>query len=797
MVSAMRRVRVVVREGGVEEMRALVDLLPGIEAQVATSLEAGTWQDLDCVWLHDVSVSSPHMRSWLRAGGRLLATLSAVEVAVALGLESVPPDDVRDTLWEEGPDSPPRGLAGFGPHPLFDGLQFGCCTWTPEAGAPYRWSTYLERRPASARVVAVERVDLELNPSRLVAWEYDVGDGGLLCIGSGVHPGPAGQVCAPQLRALLRNALAGQGIPHRDRLVAAPSWPEPASRVVRQDLVPVPALPPLDEDWPAIPWPQAEHAVEGWRQSGRRAWLSGGAGPGLSEAWIHPFSILRDPVVSEGGRRPSAEGALTERWVAALEHPIVYWEIEGPAESPLSVEWTSDLRRAWPYPAGGGGDLELSIAPGGRRAVLRAVGDPFELIIDAEGGTLEAVPTEQAAVRFALRGTGRCRLRFTGAADGGDLERSREVLARRGLPGLLKQRGEHTRELATYATSIETPEPALDEAFEWAKRRLDGGLAGSPGVGRCLAVESVTADRPGGMRFVGPAGCIHAMAQLGAGDRDSPRDTLKFLSLTQAVDGRIVDTATTSGLVRHALTPAVPRYLLLASHYAAWSGELDFLARRWATIRRSYELGMAERPWTTDPGGAELWARALEGLLPLAEALGHPESAEELAVAAGAARAAVGIATFRGGSTPLVDFQEGRPQDGLEGWRRLSSDSLDGGGDAAHAAALAGLAIEGLWGIEPNALEGAVRFAPWFPAEWDAMAIERVRVGRTVLTVRMRRRFGQVAAKVERVHGPRMHVDFVLRGTPADAAVLVDDVELRGGRVAFEADGNHALVWHS
>lgn len=77
------------------------------------------------------------------------------------------------------------------------------------------------------------------------------------------------------------------------------------------------------------------------------------------------------------------------------------------------------------------------------------------------------------------------------------------------------------------------------------------------------------------------------------------------------------------------------------------------------------------------------------------------------------------------------------------------------------------------------------------------MSIERIRVGRTVLSVRMRRRFGQVAARVERVHGPRMHVEFALRGASAPATVQLDDVELGGGRVAFEADATHALVWHT
>jgi len=182
---------------------------------------------------------------------------------------------------------------------------------------------------------------------------------------------------------------------------------------------------------------------------------------------------------------------------------------------------------------------------------------------------------------------------------------------------------------------------------------------------------------------------------------------------------------------------------------------------------------------------------------PLAEALGHPEAAEEIGAVARAARSAAGSATFLAGPSALADFEQDRCAAGLEAWRRLSEAWPGRAMETDLPAAVASLAVEGLWGVRPNALEGAVRIAPWFPPRWDAMALERLRVGRTVLTVRLRRRFGQVAARVERVHGPRIHVEFHLRGLPADAVVQVDEVELRGGRAAFEADGTHALVWHS
>jgi len=819
MVSSIRRVVVVARPGAVDEMRALVGAMPGMRARVVTALHDVPWPDVDCLWLHDVSPTSPEVLPWLRAGGRLLATLGAVETAVALGIETVPPDDVRDTLWESDPDdTAPRGLACFGPHPLVAGLPPGTCTWLPRAGEPYRWATHLATRPAAAQIVAVDMVGLALDPARIVAWEYAVGDGGILCIGSGIRPSTSDAPCATQLRTVLRNALTGQGIPHRDRLLAAPCWPTPGQRVLRQDLRAVPELPGLRGDWPETSAsPATELAADSphrWRFAGRRASLDGGVGHGLGEAWIHPYAVARDATVSVSGtplaggtagvspteviRRSTAGGtSVTERWTVALEHPVLYWEVAAATDAPVHVAWTTELRRAWPYPAGSGGDLELTLPAGGHHAALRAVGDPFQLIIDADGGTLEAAPADGPAVRFSLRGTGRCRVRFTGAADAGDLERSRVMLARREFAGVRKQRADHARELATYATSIDTPEPALARAFEWAKVEMDGGLAGAPGVGRCLALASAGPGRPGGAWYDGPAASRRAMAQLASGDRNGPRDTLKFLSLTQDVDGQIAGGCSTGGLCRFGTTPEVPLYLLLAARYANWTGELDFLAQRWAALRRAYELGMARRRWNGVPAEAALWASAFEAVAPLAEALGHPEAAEEIGAVAGAARSAAGSATFLAGPAALADFQQDRCTAGLEAWRRLSDGLPWRALEGDLPAAVAGLAVEGLWGVRPNALDGAVRIAPWFPAEWDAMALERLRVGRTVLTVRLRRRFGQVAARVERVHGPRIHVEFDLRGVPADAVVQVDDVELRGGRAAFEADGAHALVWHS
>ena len=566
------------------------------------------------------------------------------------------------------------------------------------------------------------------------------------------------------------------------------------------------ALPGLSGPWTASSASHSYTPPAGsgapWTVPGRRAAIVGSADAGLLHAWIHPYRVVQDANLLIGGAATAPVGlsvtpeqvvrtslangaAVTERWTVALEHPVVVWQVDAPDGAPISLGWTVDIDSAVAAP-------ECVPAADRRGAVLRWPGQLFQLIIDVDGGLLQA-ETTRSVVRISVRADGFCRVRLTGAADEPDLERSRQMLARRGFAGLLRQRADHAAELASYATSIETPEPTLVESFEWAKIQLDGLLVGTPGVGRCL-VSEYPADRSA-PRFVTEAACRVAFAQLAAGDRTGPRDTLKFLSLSQDEGGRVVEECSTGGDATFG-AGAVPMYLLLAARYAAWAGELDFLSRRWVAIRRAFEAGLAGRPWDRDPTAASRWHAALVELQPLAEALGHPEVAEHLAAAADEARAAAGPATFLPEPAGLGEFRASRFDRGLDAWRAASAD-LQLTRSVPAASSCARLAVEGLWGVAPGALDGGVRVSPWFPPEWDSMSIERIRVGRTVLSVRMRRRFGQVAARVERVHGPRMHVEFALRGASAPATVQLDDVELGGGRVAFEADATHALVWHT
>jgi hypothetical protein len=103
--------------------------------------------------------------------------------------------------------------------------------------------------------------------------------------------------------------------------------------------------------------------------------------------------------------------------------------------------------------------------------------------------------------------------------------------------------------------------------------------------------------------------------------------------------------------------------------------------------------------------------------------------------------------------------------------------------------------IEDQWGVAPDAPNGAVGLRPRLPAGWGRAGLSRLRIGRTILELRFRRRSAVTQLGVRRVMGPAIAVDCELPGVPVDAAEL-DGVALGSGRARFEATGEHELILH-
>ena len=180
-----------------------------------------------------------------------------------------------------------------------------------------------------------------------------------------------------------------------------------------------------------------------------------------------------------------------------------------------------------------------------------------------------------------------------------------------------------------------------------------------------------------------------------------------------------------------------PASIALFAAYAAWAGADDFVRKHWTR---------AEQAVRAMPGGGALAA----WLLPVAEGLGERASVTALAAMSG---------------------DESAPS--------LPIPAL----------------VQELWGVVPTALEGAVTLAPALPRGWTEMTLERLRIGPTLLDVRVRRRPAGLAVKCRRTHGPalvvhlRPRLDFVASG------VLVHDALVPGPGLTLTVDDEAEGVW--
>lgn len=703
---------------------------------------AGALPETDMLWVHAADepppLPGPALVAWITAGGRLLLTLRAASCVAALGLEEDGPNDTAAGPWTHEDDElwfPSfrafggfphiRGVAAFGPHPLFAGIDHGTYLWAPSEGERYVRATYARgKRPAKGRVVGCERSYVHLNADRIVAWEYAVGQGGVLCLGAFVVPEAPDPLLVRQLHTVLGNAVAGDGIPHATRTGPVTWWPVEGTRCVADASLALPAVTALDGALPGLDSPLhiATRALtdDPYSLAGRRALVVGGEQAGITEIWLHPYRVLKGMTVTVGGETPLIRDAqiaptvvqrhlvsrariVEETVTTALEHPVVLLEYRAekigrarglrvPPE--LALEWLVDLRRMWPYGAACGGDLRYRFGDEGRSLFVTTVsGAGCVHVQTSRPVEWSAVAANDPVLRCRLRTPLEepLRLAIAGGGSRAELDAGLAALARRGVTGLAGARTRHESQLREHLVRLRSPDEQLNAAFEWAKVRLDASLVDTPGVGRSLVAGYAASrpgwgdGRPGYAWYFGRDACWSALALLALGDFSGARLVLKFLGDTQDVSGKVIHEYTTSGLVHYDAADSSPLYLLLAGRYAAWTGDLAFLEGHWDRLERAYRYCLE-----TDADGdglientrvghgwiemgplsgahvtlylASLWVAALEALAPVASALGKTPLAGELVERAARARAQIAKKFRTGDGYALGLLPDGTPQ---------------------------------------------------------------------------------------------------------------------------------------
>ncbi len=434
---------------------------------------------------------------------------------------------------------------------------------------------------------------------------------------------------------------------------------------------------------------------------GRRAALFGDETGGF-EAWTWPIKLVRDlsfsfripdydepidaarvarRVIVHPGYKTIvySHPAFTVRAhiMAALDEPgaLILLDVETVRPLEVIVRLHADFNLAWPGGFGGqhiGWDAAhhgFLLTQGGVWAINGVVASPA-----ATSGTSHAAhdaPAFGSQFRMTID-TAMARTSYLPIVIAGGVMPQDSVwaVADRILASAREQvemKVAHDRAVTDSLVSIETPDPAFNRAFEWAKLSLDRQLVCNPDLG-CGLVAGYGKAGPGNFRpgfgwYFGGDAAINSFAMDALGQFDLVRQGLAFLGQYQRADGKIPhEISHAAGRLPwwtdypytwyHGDT--TPYWILACAEYWRASGDRAFIDTMWSKLLLAYRWskqsdtdgdGLMENPTSgagaievgnlgdrlhTDIYLAGVWVSALDGLRDLARERGDQALVGEL-----------------------------------------------------------------------------------------------------------------------------------------------------------------------
>jgi glycogen debranching enzyme len=628
----------------------------------------------DMLWLHDDSSKSlPRafsddqfrlmMHGYVRKGGSLFLSLLGAQAVVPLGFESNPPNVIRkgawnERCWAEGyPDI--RGFSGFLGHPIFKGLRGAVYTWNPTRVTPFSGAFYESpQSPSEGRVVAVERQYIRLNDDRRLVWEYQLGKGVVLAVGSLLFFENPEDRFRSHLEILAANCLEAL----LDRPKERKTYWEFGERSVEefhQSSAPAPTA--------SVSFPSVSSNLELVREpsevrdtvfdvGGCRMIVMGKEQTGIQEMWSPPFRALKDLVIGirtgpgelrwlrettpkitvkpESVTRAYDVGEvrIEETTVSSHEDPcaLVHLSINATHSFELVMACSVDLRMMWPYPEHATGSLRHAWDEGLKAFVVENGKDRFCTLIGSSkspdeilagrfsavtlsGEKLSGVPSDRIEVglgmRFTISEQAAAIGFYVAASDQGALEATKAYRRLSKRPGaVLNSQVHHIKRLLSHSTVLTSPDARFNNGYRWALAALDRFLMHTPSLGTSLVAGFGTTDRgwdgghavsgrPGYAWYFGRDAVWSAFALLQAGQFESVKAVLEFLGNHQDVTGKILHELTTSGHAHYDAADSTPLYCILLGRYLRATGDTAFVRSEFPRLVRAIEFC---RPTDTD-----------------------------------------------------------------------------------------------------------------------------------------------------------------------------------------------------
>ncbi len=365
----------------------------------------------------------------------------------------------------------------------------------------------------------------------------------------------------------------------------------------------------------------------------RRAGILGTEGEGF-EAWVYPLKLLHDCRirVSVSGADESVElenrvdyvtvrpesvtltathslFTIRETFFTPLDLPgtIILLDIDTSKPLTLSVSFVPDLKPMWPAGLGGqyaswNQEQRLCVISESRRKYNGLIGCPAA----TRGSRTPAHELGKEAVRFDIEVDPATARRYfypvviAGSQTGREAAYEAYDAILGSIPEEYRKRAQHFRDIRKNLLSIETPEPELNLAFEWAKVALDKGLVNNPDLGTGLVAgwgTSGDSARPGFGWFFGGDTFLNEFAISGIGDFPTMNRAFRFLQQRQRADGKMMHELTQSAAwlkwfeeypygYYHGDT--TPFYITAFYDYYLQSGDAELLKSSWDSLKQAF-----------------------------------------------------------------------------------------------------------------------------------------------------------------------------------------------------------------
>ncbi|MFZ0807903.1 MAG: hypothetical protein WAN03_17035 [Candidatus Sulfotelmatobacter sp.] len=365
---------------------------------------------------------------------------------------------------------------------------------------------------------------------------------------------------------------------------------------------------------------------------GTRAGLFGDE-TGRFEAWVYPLKIFRNfhLIFHVGDRALPAESLARTLTVRPESASILYAgdsfrvretlcvpvneagaivRLDVETESPLEIEatFTGDFQLEWPAALGG---TYIDWDPVRHAFMFGEEARKFAAFVGSPTANdphlayeTNYSSSEENSLRLGITQKGKDSKMLVIAASvagSADAEKNYQHLLT-SAADLMSASADYYREYLEKTVSLELPDSALQQAYDWARVSTIQGLVSNPYLGSGLIAgyrTSGTSQRPGFAWFFGRDSLWTSFALNAEGDYSTSRTAIDFVSKFQRDDGKVPhEISQSASLVPwfkdypygFASADATPLFIIAMNDYASESGDIDFVREKWDNVWRAYQF---------------------------------------------------------------------------------------------------------------------------------------------------------------------------------------------------------------